>query len=103
MNDGQVNWIGRKLDRYEIEAEIGHGGTAIVYRAFQPQLERWVAIKVLKTRTVANQKFLTHFQHEAKSIAKLRHPNILTIYDYGEKDGMPYIVMEYVPDGTLDA
>ena len=56
MNDGQLNWIGRKLDRYEIEAEIGHGGTAVVYRAFQPQLERWVAIKVLKTRAVANQK-----------------------------------------------
>lgn len=103
MNDGQVNWIGRKLDRYEIEAEIGHGGTAVVYRAFQPQLERWVAIKVLKTRTVANQKFLNRFQLEAKSIAKLRHPNILTVYDYGEEDGMPYIVMEYVPDGTLAA
>jgi serine/threonine protein kinase len=101
MNDGQVNWIGRKLDRYEIEAEIGRGGTAVVYRAFQPQLERWVAIKVLKTRAVANQKFLNRFQREAKAIAKLHHPNILTVYDYGEEEGMPYIVMEYVPNGTL--
>jgi len=103
MDDGQLNWIGHTLDRYEIEAEIGHGGTAVVYRAFQPQLERWVAIKVLKTRSVANRKFLNHFRSEAKSIASLRHPNILTVYDYGEEEGMPYIVMEYVPDGTLDA
>ncbi len=102
MNDGQLNWIGRTLDRYEIEAEIGQGGTAVVYRAFQPQLERWVAIKVLKTRSVANRNFLNRFHREAKSIASLRHPNILTVYDYGEEDGMPYIVMEYVPDGTLD-
>ncbi len=103
MDDGQINWIGRTLDRYEIEAEIGHGGTAVVYRAFQPQLERWVAIKVLKTRSVANRKFLDRFRHEAKAIAKLRHPNILTVYDYGEADGMPYIVMEYVPNGTVGA
>ena len=96
-----MDWVGRTIGGYNIEAIIGSGGMATVYRAFQPQLERWVAIKVLTSTRSGNTAFLRRFQREAKAIAALRHPNILTIHDYGEEDGKGYIVMEYVSGGTL--
>ncbi len=96
-----MNWIGRTLGRCQIESEIGQGRTSIVYRAFQPHLERWVAVKILKTSDLEDQTFLERFRREARAIAALRHPNILTIYDYGEESGVAYIVMEYVAGGTL--
>jgi serine/threonine protein kinase len=95
------NWIGQTLGGYQIAEEIGQGGTATVYRAFQPQLERWVALKVLRFADTASEEFLTRFRREARAVAALRHPNILTIYDYGEEKGVAFIVMEYVPGGTL--
>ena len=98
-----MNWIGRTLGDYRIESEIGQGAMANVYRAYQPQLERWVALKVMKTGGMDDQGFLDRFRREAKAIAALRHPNILTIYDYGEEKGIAYIVMEYVAGGTLKA
>ncbi|MCI0398305.1 MAG: FHA domain-containing serine/threonine-protein kinase [Chloroflexi bacterium] len=73
---------------------------ATVYRSYQPQLERWVAIKVL-TPAGDDKEFLEAFRREAKAVAALRHPNILTIYDYGEESGVAYIVMEYIDGGTL--
>ncbi|RLC58887.1 MAG: hypothetical protein DRI79_14075 [Chloroflexi bacterium] len=97
------DWIGRTLGGYRIAEEIGRGAIARVYRAYQPQLERWVALKVLEMGQVGDQEFLARFRREAKAIAALRHPNILTIYDYGEEKGIAYIVMEYVPGGTLKA
>ncbi len=103
MGNGQLNWIGRKLGQYEIEAVIGRSQTAVVYRAFQPQFGRWVAIKFLKIEPTANQEVLARFHHKANSISDLHHPHILTIYDYGEAEGMPYIVMEYVPNRTVGA
>jgi serine/threonine protein kinase len=96
-----VDWVGREIGGYKIEAIVGTGGMATVYRAFQPQLERWVAIKVLTSTEAGNAAFLKRFQREAKAIAALRHPNILTIHDYGEEEGLGYIVMEYVSGGTL--
>ncbi len=96
-----MDWVGRSIGGYQIEAVIGTGGMASVYRAFQPQLERWVAIKVLTSTETGNTAFLRRFQREAKAIAALRHPNILTIHDYGEEEGLGYIVMEYVSGGTL--
>lgn len=98
-----MDWVGRTIGGYQIEAIIGAGGMAAVYRAFQPQLERWVAIKVLTNTEVGNTNtgFLKRFQREAKAIAALRHPNILTIHDYGEEEGLGYIVMEYVSGGTM--
>ncbi len=98
-----MNWIGRTLGGYQISEEIGRGGMARVYRAYQPQLERWVALKVLMTAGMGDREFLNRFRREAKAIAALRHPNILTIYDYGEEKGIAYIVMEYVDGGTLKA
>ncbi len=87
---------------YEIAEEIGKGGMAVVYRAYQPQLERWVAVKVMHAAESGREEFLVRFRREAKAIAALRHPNILTVYNYGEEESVPYIVMEYVPGGSLE-
>jgi len=96
-------WVGKTIGGYEISEEIGHGDVAIVYRAFQPQLERWVAIKVLNVTESGGKQFLQRFRREARAIAALRHPNILSIYDYGEEGEVAYIVMEYVAGGSLEA
>jgi serine/threonine-protein kinase len=98
-----ANWNGRTIGGYQLAEEIGRGGMAAVYRAYQPQLERWVAIKILQTVEARSEEFLARFRREAKAIAALRHPNILSIYDYGEVSGIAYIVMEYVPGGSLKA
>jgi serine/threonine protein kinase len=95
-------WRGYTIGGYEIVDEIGRGGIAVVCRAHQPQLDRWVAIKILQL-VGEDEEFLTRFRREARSIAALRHPNILTVYDYGEEGGIAYIVMEYVAGGTLKA
>jgi serine/threonine protein kinase len=94
-------WSGQTIGSYQISEEIGKGGMAVVCRAYQPQLERWVAIKILQAKGTTGTEFLDRFRREARAIAALRHPNILTIYDYGEEHGIAYIVMEYVPGGTL--
>jgi serine/threonine protein kinase len=94
------DWAGKMIGGYQIADEIGRGGMAIVCRAYQPQLERWVAIKIMHTE-VDKEEFLARFRREARAIAALRHPNILTVYDYGEESGIAYIVMEYVPGGSL--
>ncbi|RLC77101.1 MAG: hypothetical protein DRI81_09080 [Chloroflexi bacterium] len=95
------NWIGQTIGSYQIAEEIGQGGMATVYRAYQHQLERWVAIKIMQATEASGKSFLTRFRREAKAIAALRHPNILTIYDYGEEQGIAYFVIEYVAGGTL--
>lgn len=92
---------GRTIGGYQLTERIGHGGAAVVYRAFQPQLERWVAVKVLHIADAGGQQFLRRFRREAHAIASLRHPNILNIYDYGEDQGYAFIVMEYVEGGSL--
>ena len=96
-----MSGVGYTLGGYRIEEEIGQGKAARVYRAYQAQLDRWVALKVLKTSNAGDQEFLARFRREARAIAALRHPNILTIYDYGEEGGYAYIVMEHVPGGPL--
>ncbi len=97
------NWSGKTIGSYQIAEEIGQGGMAVVCRAYQPQLERWVAIKILQATGASGTEFLARFRREARAIAALRHPNILTVYDYGEERGIAYIVMEYVSGGTLKA
>ena len=94
--------INRTLGGYSLVEELGRGGMATVYKAYQPKLERSVAVKVLDPAYITDDSdVLARFRREAKAIAALRHPNILTVYDYGEKDGLAYIVMEYVEGGTL--
>jgi serine/threonine protein kinase len=94
--------IDRTLGGYDLTEELGMGGMATVYKAYQPKLERSVAVKVLDPAFITDDSdVLARFRREAKAIAALQHPNILTVYDYGEEEGLAYIVMEYVEGGTL--
>ncbi|MDL1901266.1 hypothetical protein FBR02_10895 [Anaerolineae bacterium CFX9] len=93
--------IGTKLGVYEIVEELGRGGMATVYRAFQPSMERFVAVKVIHRAISAEPKMLERFQREARLIAKLEHPHLLPVYDYDGSHDPPYIVMRYLEGGTL--
>ena len=94
--------IGKTLGGYQIVEQIGKGGMATVYKAYQPSLDRDVAVKVLPPfYAEQDESFITRFKREARSIAKLRHPNILMVMDFGEKDDISYIIMEYVDAGTM--
>ena len=92
--------VGQSVDRYHIIEKLGQGGMATVYKAFDTRLERYVAIKFIRAEAIT-EVFLKRFEREAKALAKLSHPNIVKIHDYGSYAGMPYLVMEYLPGGTL--
>jgi len=91
----------QKFGRYEIRAEIGRGGMATVYHAYDPRFEREVALKVLPREMLHDPQFRTRFEREAKTIAMLEHPAIVPVYDFGEEDGQPYFVMRYMTGGSL--
>lgn len=93
--------IGQKLGQYQIVSLIGRGGMASVFRAQQLNIERDVAIKVIRGDLVGQQNFIERFEREAKLIAPLRHPHILKLFDYGQQGDMVYLVMEYMTGGTL--
>jgi serine/threonine protein kinase/tetratricopeptide (TPR) repeat protein len=94
--------IGKTLNGYQIVEQIGKGGMATVYRAYQPSLDRDVAVKVLPPYYAEqDETFLERFKREARAIAKLRHQNILMVMDFGQQDDLSFIVMEYVDAGTL--
>ncbi len=88
--------IGRKIGPYKVLAQIGSGGMATVYQAEQPSLSRLVAIKELRSSLAGDPAMIERFQREALSIAQLAHHNIVHVYDFVEKNGAMYIVMEYV-------
>lgn len=88
-------------NRYRLDAKIGEGGMAIVYRGYDLILRRQVALKVLRPAFCADAGFVQRFEFEAQAAAKLSHPNIVTTYDVGHIDGDHYIVEEYVPGETL--
>ena len=93
---------GQKInDRYEIIRNIGEGGMANVYLAYDRILNRNVAVKVLRGELADDEKFIRRFQREANSASSLHHPNIVEMYDVGEDDGKYYIVMEYLDGKTL--
>jgi len=92
---------GSILGRYEIVDLIGRGGMATVYKAHDPLLGRDVAVKVLVSYSLDDPLFLERFTQEAQAIARLSHPNILQVYDFGEDKGFAYIVTEFIPGGTL--
>src|SRR2546421_3765443 len=94
---------GTKIGPYQILGELGKGGRATVYRAYQPPLEREVALKVLPEFLVEQPGFKARFHREAVAVARLQHPNILSVFDHGEQHGVTYIVSEYVDGGTLAA
>jgi serine/threonine protein kinase len=90
-----------KFGRYEIKGEIGRGGMATVFHAYDPRFERYVAIKVLPREFLHDPQFRTRFEREAKTVALLEHPAIVPVYDFGEEEGQPYIVMRYMAGGSL--
>ncbi len=96
-----MDLVGRAIGQYQIVERIGQGGMAAVFKAYQPALDRHVAIKVLPAQHALTPGFSERFEREARAIAQLNHPNILPIIDYGQVDDLSYIVMKHVPGGTL--
>jgi len=90
-----------QIGRYEIKAELGRGGMATVYRAYDSSFDRDVAIKVLPREFLHNPQFPDRFKREIKTIAQLEHPAIVPVYDVGDHEGVPYFVMRYMPGGSL--
>jgi serine/threonine protein kinase len=90
--------VGQVIGGYTLHEAIGAGSLAVVYKAYQPDLERWIAVKVLHYKEDVS---LVRFRREAKAVAALRHRNILIVNEYGEEGDWPYQVMEYVQGGTL--
>jgi len=95
--------VGQQLGRYLVQAEIGRGGMARVFRALDTSLQRTVALKVLAPQLVVDPEFARRFEREAVTAANLRHPNIVTIFDVGEHNELRYIAMEYVRGRSLHA
>ncbi len=93
--------IGKTLGKYRIIGHLGTGGMSEVYKAYQPGLDRYVAIKVLHAFLAAEKDFLTRFQREAKFAAMLRHPNIVRVHDFDIEDNAYYMVIEFVDGPSL--
>ena len=87
--------------RFRLEERIGSGGMSSVYRAFDPMLERLVAIKLMHRDISSDPDQLERFRREARAVAQLNHPHVVTVIDAGEDEGTPYIVFEYVEGETL--
>ncbi|MGX5174849.1 protein kinase domain-containing protein [Aliikangiella sp. IMCC44653] len=92
----------KSIGRYQIHNEVGQGATALVYKAYDPQLDRFIAIKVLRKSLARNDTYRKSFIHEARLAAQLTHPGIVTIFDVGIADSMPYIAMELLEGATLE-
>jgi serine/threonine protein kinase len=98
------NLIGHSLGRYHILEQLGEGGMAIVYKARDTRLEADVAVKIIRTDSLpgnAIERTLKRFEREARALARLTHPNIVKVTDYGEHEGKPYLVMPLLSGGTL--
>jgi len=93
--------IGKTIGRYQILSEIGRGGMAVVYLGQDPSFHRQVAIKVLPTQFLENILLRARFEREARTIATLEHPAIVPVHDFGEQDGQLYLVMRFMPGGSL--
>jgi tRNA A-37 threonylcarbamoyl transferase component Bud32 len=93
--------IGQTIGRYRITEHLGRGGMAEVYKAYQPSLDRYVAIKLMHAFLADDKDFLTRFEREAKVVATLRHPNIVQVHDFDIENGQYYMVMEFIDGVTL--
>ncbi len=94
---------GQTLGRYRVLEPLGQGGMARVYRGYHAQLNRYVAIKVLRADLADDESFSARFHREAQAVAALRHPNIVQVFDFDVQDGMPYMVLELLEGDTLKA
>jgi serine/threonine protein kinase len=92
---------GKQFGSYQIISPFGEGGMATVYKAYQPSMDRFVALKVLPRFHSSDPEFLGRFEQEAKALAQLQHLHILSVYDYGEAEGYTYFVMPLMQDGNL--
>jgi eukaryotic-like serine/threonine-protein kinase len=97
-----ANPIPEKIGKYKVIGRLGQGGMGTVYKAHDPNLDRLVAIKILAGGLTDDPAYRQRFYREAQATANLRHPNIVTIYDLGEHEDRPYLVMEYLEGHTLD-
>jgi serine/threonine-protein kinase len=95
--------IGSMLGKYQLVARVGRGGMARVYKAYQASLDRHVAVKILHGHLAEDPDFIDRFEREATAVARLRHPNIVQVYDYANQEDLYYIVMEFVEGPTLKA
>jgi serine/threonine-protein kinase len=93
--------IGRTLGGYRIVEQVGMGGMATVFKAYDASTDRYVALKTLPEQYSKDPQFVERFRREAKAIAKLEHLHILPLFAYGEDDGVAYLAMRYLPAGTL--
>jgi len=94
---------GQNIGKYRILEPLGRGGMAQVYKAYHPELDRYVAIKILRSDLVDEVEFLARFRREARAVAALRHPHIVQIYDFDIQDDLYYMVMELLEGDTLKA
>jgi WD40 repeat protein/predicted Ser/Thr protein kinase len=92
---------GKELNQYRILGPLGEGGMAAVYKAYQPSMDRLIAIKILPRLYAAEPGFLARFEQEARVIASLEHPHIIPVHDFGEAEGYTYLVMRFIEGGTL--
>lgn len=99
-----IDLIGQMIGRYHIIEELGEGGMALVYKAYDTRLNCNVALKMIRTEKITPESapvVLKRFENEARKTAKLTHPNIVSVTDYGSFEGIPYLVMKFIPGGTL--
>lgn len=92
----------QQIDRYQVKAFLGRGGMATVYHAFDPRFERDVAVKLMPREFLHDPAFLARFEREAKTIAALEHGAIVPVYDFGDHEGQPFLVMRYMAGGSLN-
>jgi serine/threonine protein kinase len=94
-------YLGRVFGNYQLEKKVGQGGMGLVYKGRQVSLDRVVAVKILNKSLCDNAEFIKRFEREAKSIARINHPNIMAVYDFGQTDGLYYMVIEYIEGASL--
>ncbi len=92
---------GQKLGQYELRERLGRGGMAEVYKAYQPGMDRFVAVKVMLGHLADDEGFITRFKREAQSVGKLRHPHIVNVFDFGVERNIYFMVMEYIEGDNL--
>ncbi|MBN1874357.1 MAG: protein kinase [Anaerolineae bacterium] len=95
-------YIGKTLGGYQLLSQIGQGGMATVFKAYQPSMDRYVAVKILPAHFTQDRTFIARFEQEARTLAHLEHPHILPVHDYGEQEGITYLVMRYIEGGSLN-
>ena len=95
--------MNQTIGRYQIEAILGRGGMGVVYKAFDPVMQRTLALKVLSGITLDDPDARERLMREARAAGQLAHKNIIVIHDLGEDHGQPYVAMEYLTGMTLDA